>query len=144
VITEAAVRSILNGIVDPCSAAAGAPAGLNDMGLIRRVQLDHSGGVTRLKVVIAVTEFGCLMGAPFALSAFEVLSELDDIDDVSVELDDKFDWAPEDMAPEYRRRLADRRHAREAAAPIAVVPVHRVAGHEDGATVRRRTESSSK
>lgn len=105
-ITEAEIRSALNSIVDPCSAAAGVPAGLQDMGLIREVTVAPGhGAAVHIKVVIAVTEYGCLMGAPFAQSAYERLSALQEEAQVEVELDHRFDWHTSDMDPAYRARL---------------------------------------
>lgn len=124
-VCERDVRDRLNGIVDPCSAAAGAPAGLDDMGLIRKVliELAPKGGI-RLTVVIAVTEYGCLLGAAFAHSAYEILTNLADIEEVNVNLDSQFDWTPEDMTPAYRSRLASHRNrVRPAAAPVKVWPI---------------------
>jgi metal-sulfur cluster biosynthetic enzyme len=100
--TEAGVRAALNTVVDPCSVAAGSPAGLDDMGLVRRVEVDGAD----VRVVIGVTEYGCVMGAPFAIEAYRLLEGLDGVGRVDVELDDAFDWLPDDMSPAYRARLA--------------------------------------
>jgi len=123
VISEAEIRAQLNRIVDPCSVAAGMPAGLQDMGLIRGVTIEAgAGGRARITVVVAVTEFGCLMGAPFAHEAYERLSALPDVEQVEVALCDKFDWIPGDMDPQYRARLTAHRKQRERnAVPIAIV-----------------------
>jgi metal-sulfur cluster biosynthetic enzyme len=108
-ITEQAVRSALNTIVDPCSAAAGCPAGLDEMGLVREVRIASRDDGIDLLVVIGVTEYGCLMGAPFADQAYKVLTALDGIKKVEVRLDDKFDWDTGDMAAAYRNRLKTHR-----------------------------------
>lgn len=116
--SETEVRAALNAIVDPCSEAAGVPAGLDDMGLIRRVTIEAGrDGHCRVAVVVAVTEFGCLMGAPFADAAYHRLSALPGVSDVDVALDDRFDWSERDMADDYRARLAAHRQARRAAQP---------------------------
>ena len=103
--TEADVRAVLNTIVDPCSVGAGSPAGLADMGLIRRVELTETAEATDMRVVIGVTEYGCLMGAPFAVEAYRLLEALPGVGTVQVDLDETFDWLPEDMSPAYRERL---------------------------------------
>jgi len=36
-MNEGVIRAALNEIVDPCSVVAGAPAGLDEMGLVRRL-----------------------------------------------------------------------------------------------------------
>jgi hypothetical protein len=43
-LDEARVRTTLNTIVDPCSRAAGAPAGIAEMGLVRQIEVHHSPG----------------------------------------------------------------------------------------------------
>jgi metal-sulfur cluster biosynthetic enzyme len=121
-LTEQDVRAVLNTIVDPCSRVAGAPAGLVDMGLIRRLALVPSAGSlapsagslvlspgrTDVHVVIGVTEYACLMGPAFATEAYKKLTALPGTGEVLVELDGEFDWDPDDMSPEYRRHLASR------------------------------------
>ena len=118
-ISEAQVRAALNTIIDPCSVAAGAPAGLQDMGLVRHVTIGslsdgQAGGRAKVsvQVVIGVTEFGCLMGAPFAMEAQACLARLVDVDQVDVQLDGTFDWLPQDMDPAYRARLHSHRQQR--------------------------------
>ena len=102
--TEAEVRSALNAIVDPCSRAAGTPAGLEEMGLVRQVEISAEGDIA-VRVVIGVTEYGCLMGAPFAMDAYRILEALVGIGRVQVDLDSRFDWVPEDMSAAYRTQL---------------------------------------
>jgi metal-sulfur cluster biosynthetic enzyme len=105
-ITEQEIREALNAIVDPCSRVAGCAAGLNEMGLIRAVEIVPSGVV---RVVIGVTEYGCLMGASFASEAYKILERLPGVTQASVELDGKFDWDLDDMSPDYRARLEAKR-----------------------------------
>lgn len=103
--SEGEVRAILNTIVDPCSRAAGTPGGLDDMGLVRCVEVRGEPGAALIRVVIGVTEYGCVMGAAFATDAYKLLEGLDGVASVRVELDEMFDWLPEDMSPAYRERL---------------------------------------
>jgi metal-sulfur cluster biosynthetic enzyme len=105
VITEPDVRAVLNGIIDPCSSAAGCPAGLDEMGLLRSVQIDQTEAGAAVHVVIGVTEYGCLMGAPFAAEAYKRLEALPGIAVVAVELDQAFDWDRDDMRSDYQQRL---------------------------------------
>ena len=95
------VRSALNVIIDPCSVEAGAPAGLDDMGLIRYVEV-RSDGVT---VHIAITSQGCMMGPAFVASARDVLTNLPDVGHVDVVLSDWADWSEDAMSTNYRDRL---------------------------------------
>jgi metal-sulfur cluster biosynthetic enzyme len=46
---EAEIRRVLNEIIDPCSAAAGAPIGLVDMGIVHELRLE--GSTLRLRLL---------------------------------------------------------------------------------------------
>jgi len=46
---EAEIRAVLNEIIDPCSAAAGAPIGLVDMGIVHDIRVD--GSTLRLRLL---------------------------------------------------------------------------------------------
>jgi metal-sulfur cluster biosynthetic enzyme len=107
----ARIRAAINTIIDPCSRAAGAPAGLADMGLIRTLEVTASDTGLHVRAVIGVTEYGCLLGPAFAAGVTHVIQALPGISRVSVELDDAFDWVPEDMSPRYQDELARRREA---------------------------------
>jgi len=111
-LSEADVRAVLNTIIDPCSRAAGATAGLVDMGLIRRLSVTADTGGDHgidIRVVIGVTEYACLMGPSFAMEAYKQLAPMPGVRSVEVELDGEFDWDPDDMSADYRARLAERR-----------------------------------
>jgi metal-sulfur cluster biosynthetic enzyme len=114
-IAEADVRAALNEIVDPCSRAAGAPAGLADMGLVRRIDV-HDGG-SRVEVVLALTEPTCLMGFPFMRSARDRLAALPGVERVEVSLDPAFEWTPAELSPAYAARLERRRASQRALKP---------------------------
>ena len=106
--SEDAVRAALNEIIDPCSRAAGEPAGLVDMGLVRRVEVHGA----RVEVTLALTEPTCLMGFPFVRSARDRLAELPGVEHVDVSLDPSFEWTSAELSPAYAARLARRRAAR--------------------------------
>lgn len=116
-VTEEEIRAELDRIVDPCSAAAGAPAGLVEMGLVRELELTPGPDGARVRLRIAVTEPGCMMGAAFAAQAEERVGALAGIGEVRVEIDHDADWLPSDLAPSYRLRLAEVRAARRQAGP---------------------------
>lgn len=118
-VDEALVRATLNEIVDPCSVAAGAPAGLDDMGLVRSIEITEAAGATTVKVAIAVTEPGCFMIYPFCREAHERLSELERVDTVTVDLDNGANWMPSDMSDAYRK-LLDRKRAVRASRTKAI------------------------
>jgi metal-sulfur cluster biosynthetic enzyme len=109
--TEQDVRAVLNQIVDPCSRVAGAPAGLADMGLIRRLALTEGAGGVEVHLVIGVTEYGCLLAPAFASQARKLLTALPGVAAIDIDLDREFDWEPADMSAAYRQQLAQRRAA---------------------------------
>jgi metal-sulfur cluster biosynthetic enzyme len=121
-LDAARVWTILNTIVDPCSRAAGAPAGIADMGLVRQLEVQQSPEGACIRVVIGVTEPGCLMGAAFVNDARKLLQELPGVAEVQVSMDHAFDWTPEDMAPAYQARLDQLRQRRRAA--VGMIPLH--------------------
>ncbi|HEX6715013.1 MAG TPA: iron-sulfur cluster assembly protein [Thermoleophilaceae bacterium] len=110
-----AIRAELNTIVDPCSVAAGAPAGLVDMGLVRRLEVDETRGGCTIRLTIGLTEPGCMVGASFVARARELLSELPGVARVDVALEHDCDWSPRDLDPEYAMRLRDARAVRRSA-----------------------------
>lgn len=114
-MTEAEVRAELNRIVDPCSVVAGAPAGIEEMGLVRELRLTETVDGVAIRVRIGVTEPGCMMGASFAVSARERLEALPGVAGVEVQLDHRCDWEPGDIDTAYAERLEAVRAARRSA-----------------------------
>ena len=108
---EEDVRADLNQIIDPCRRVAGAPVGLADMGLIRRLTLTEAAGGVHVHLVIGVTEYGCLLAPSFASEARKLIDALPGIGTVDIDLDGEFDWEPGDMSAAYRQQLAERRAA---------------------------------
>jgi metal-sulfur cluster biosynthetic enzyme len=102
---EAQVQGVLDSVVDPCSAVAGAPAGLRDMGLVKRVEIDGS----RVEVVLRLTHPTCMMGPLFIESVEQGLLGLESIESAKVTLDADYSWTEESMSEGYRRRLAAHR-----------------------------------
>lgn len=122
-IDEACVRAALNAIIDPCSVTAQSPAGIEELGLIRRLELIARDDGTLVRVAIGVTEPGCVMGFPFAREARQRLAALPGVASVEVELDHAHDWMPADMSPSYRARLAADRALRQGATGIQLVQI---------------------
>lgn len=106
---EAAIREALDAIVDPCSAVAGAPAGLLTMGLIRRLELAHEPEGAAVRLTIGVTEPSCLMGAAFLEEARQRVSAVPGVARVEATLDTEHGWVPGDMDATYGARLTARR-----------------------------------
>ena len=101
---EDRVVACLDGIIDPCSAVAGHPAGLVSMGLVRHLDVRDTPEGLSVLARIGVTEPGCLMGVAFVREARERLAALPGIAEVTVDLEPVCDWLPQDMDAEYRRR----------------------------------------
>jgi metal-sulfur cluster biosynthetic enzyme len=121
-VTEDAVRAALDEVIDPCSAAAGAAAGIAELGLVRELRIEPGEAGAVVRVVLRVTDPGCLMGGPFAASARRRLAALPGVAEVDVRLDEAFDWTPADAAAAYRERLERARARRWAALGAAAPP----------------------
>ncbi len=108
---RAAISACLEAIIDPCSIAAGAPAGLVSMGLVGDVTIapGPEGGTdgARLDVTLYVTEPGCIVGALFQLTAQRELAKLTGVASVEVHVDHGHFWDQTQMTPAYRGRLAE-------------------------------------
>jgi metal-sulfur cluster biosynthetic enzyme len=119
-MTAAEVRARLNSIVDPCSLAAGAPAGIDEMGLVRAVDVDETPRGAVIRVRIGLTEPGCMIGASFVARAHECLEPLPGVASVEVTLEHDCDWTPADLDPGYASRLHAVREARRSAPSFGV------------------------
>lgn len=104
-MTEGAIRDALDAIIDPCSVAAGAPAGIAELGLIRSLTVTDVPGGVRIEVAIGVTEPGCMMGASFVVKARALLDAMPDVVSHQVCLDHAADWQPADIDSAYSERL---------------------------------------
>jgi len=102
-----AVLKKINEVVDPCSAAAGAPAGLVDFGLVRALHLrQREGGHWCVGVRLALTEPGCIMGGPFAVRVHDRVLEVPGVIAVDVQIDPAGLWTEASMSTRYADRLA--------------------------------------
>jgi metal-sulfur cluster biosynthetic enzyme len=119
---RARVGELLNEVVDPCSVAAGAPAGLVDMGLIRELEVAEGDRGLEVTVVVRVTHPSCMMAPIFLARVQRLVDELPEVSAIHASLDTGFDWTPADMTDEYRAWLS--RH-RAAAGRGRELPVYR-------------------
>jgi metal-sulfur cluster biosynthetic enzyme len=103
------VLSELESVVDPCSVTAGAPAGLVSMGLVGPLNIEQKGEGAHVDVTLFVTEPSCMMGAVFQATAEKKLRDLPGVSSVTVGIDRTHIWTPEELTPDYRRRLSERR-----------------------------------
>jgi metal-sulfur cluster biosynthetic enzyme len=103
----------LNEIIDPCSAAAGVPAGLVDMGLVREATLmPLPDGGCKATVRISVTHPFCLMAAVFLGDVEKRVRALPGVREVASSVDSTVLWRPEMQSAAYRGRLAAHRARR--------------------------------
>jgi metal-sulfur cluster biosynthetic enzyme len=103
---------VLEGIVDPCSQAVGAPVGLASMGLVLDVSVGGAPGAAVVNVELGITEPGCMMQGIFSATAEREIRALPGVADVVVRIEHGHVWDPEDMATDYRVRLAKLRAER--------------------------------
>lgn len=108
-ITDSVVSEILNKIIDPCSAVAGVPSGLVDMGMVDSIDIStHEDGV-HIEIELLMTEFGCLMAVPFRVTATEALSSLPEVACVDIRLCTSKEWSEDLMTPSTRHSMTERR-----------------------------------
>lgn len=112
--TETDVRRALDAIRDPCSVTAGAPAGIDEFGLVRAVALADRATGLHVEVTLTVTEPFCLMGVWFLDQARTVLAALPGVATFHVRMDGAARWHERDASPAYRARLAAARAAHPA------------------------------
>jgi metal-sulfur cluster biosynthetic enzyme len=119
-IDEETILLELDSIIDPCSEAAGAPAGIFTMGLVRSLQIVPGESGAAIHLTIGVTEPGCLMGSAFAEGARVRLEKLPGVGAIKIDLDERLDWHPSDMLGAYREKLERIRAERRIGMPVAI------------------------
>lgn len=101
----------LDQIKDPCSVASGAPLGLVEMGLIKRLDISEAGDV---HIQLCLTAPFCHMIAFFKKESSERIGGLQGVASVSLVPDNGLDWSPKRMSPAAqarRERLLEAAHA---------------------------------
>jgi metal-sulfur cluster biosynthetic enzyme len=117
--TAERIRELLNGIVDPCSDAAGNPMGLVDMGLIRNLRVvDAADGRVAVSADVRVTDPHCMMGAVFIGEVRKRLDALPGVASHEVKLSHEFDWTPDDVTGPGALRMREVRRALERRVPL--------------------------
>lgn len=113
---RAEILEVLNGVIDPCSAATAVPAGLVDMGLIRALRFEPLGeNRWRCSVRLCVTHAFCMMTGVFVNEIGERLRRHSKLGEVEIDLDHSTIWTEELMSPQYRARLQAHRSKRRLA-----------------------------
>jgi metal-sulfur cluster biosynthetic enzyme len=101
------IREVLNTIGDPCSVASGTPMGIEEMGLIERVEIDADGHV---RISMRLTAPLCHNVGYFNVEIKRRLAELDGVASVDVTMDHGLDWTPamiSEGAQARRRKLLE-------------------------------------
>jgi metal-sulfur cluster biosynthetic enzyme len=99
---ETRIRDCLHQIKDPCSVATGYPLHLEEMGLVKSIEIDAAAG--RAVVDLRLTSPTCVMVGYFVTEIQKVVTEaIPEIRDVKVLFDHGFDWTPDMMSAEVRR-----------------------------------------
>jgi len=104
---EDGVRACLREIKDPCSVATGHPLHLEEMGLVRSVEIDAA--ANRAIVDLRLTSPTCVMVGYFVTEIEKLVREaLPQITDVEVRFDQGFEWTPDMMSEDVKRARAER------------------------------------
>lgn len=99
--TVEAIRQRINTIGDPCSVAHGTPMGLDDMGLIERIDVDEDGNVA---VALRLTSPCCMNLGYFGVETRRRVLEIAGVRSVEVTADRGLDWDPSMMSDDAKRR----------------------------------------
>lgn len=101
---EAAIRTSLDEIKDPCSLAAGTPLGLDEMGLVKSVSIGPQGDV---EVALRLTSPFCHMIGFFKTEATRRIEAIGEFRSVNIRADNGLDWSPSDMSPAARTKRSE-------------------------------------
>ena len=82
------------------------------MGLVLDVSVSGAPGAAVVSVELGITEPGCMMQGIFSATAEREIRALPGVADVVVRIDHGHVWDPDDMAADYRVRLAKLRAER--------------------------------
>ena len=103
------IRRTADTIHDPCGMATGVRLGLNEMGLLRRVEIEPDAEGWSVWIQLRLTSPGCVYFFAFKDNLEERLMAHPQITNVVVEWDPTLDWTPEDLSPAAQSKLEKRR-----------------------------------
>jgi metal-sulfur cluster biosynthetic enzyme len=104
------VSEALQQVLDPCSVGRGVPAGLGDMGMVKRVALGSTpDGRSLVTVELRITSPACTFQPYFEQQVRERLAAIDELGEVRIEWNSDFDWSDDDMSPSLKQRLREKR-----------------------------------
>lgn len=121
-VKEDEVRRILDDIKDPCSVAASVPMGLDEMGIVKAIQIHRDG---RVDVEFRLTSPFCEMIAYMRNEAIEKIGRIPGVTAVLVTHDSGLDWDHDRIAPAAQAR---RQRRLDAMREIHVASVPTVSG----------------
>jgi metal-sulfur cluster biosynthetic enzyme len=101
---EDEIRRIVNGIGDPCSVASGTPMGLDEMGIVKSVEVTPDGVIT---VWLRITSPSCYQLGYFSTSIQDRLGNLPGVTKVVVHSDKGLEWLPSMIDPAAQRRRVE-------------------------------------
>jgi metal-sulfur cluster biosynthetic enzyme len=102
-------RRTADAVHDPCGMATGIRLGLNEMGLLHRVQAQADADGWTVRMQLRLTSPGCLYFFLFKDILEERLTAHPQISHAVVDWDPSLDWTPEDLSPAARGKLEERR-----------------------------------
>lgn len=94
------VREKCREVVDPCSAATGTNLNVVEMGLLKSIDIDEG----HVDVQLRLTTPSCHMVPYFAEEIEDRVSSLPDVESVTLVPDHGFEWTPEMMSEDAKRR----------------------------------------
>lgn len=107
---DAYVRAVSDTIYDPCGMAMGLNIGINEMGLIRTIDVSAAGGgMWNINILLRLTAPGCEYFFAFKDNLEQALLPHPQIQYAHVEWDPTLDWTPEALSESARSRLEERR-----------------------------------
>jgi metal-sulfur cluster biosynthetic enzyme len=107
---EQRVRSVLNQVIDPCSAGRGVAAGLADMGMVCSVLVkEHGDGPADVRVELRLTSPGCTFQLYFERELHRRMADCADVNELEIVWSSQFDWDDHMMSPQLKERLRRKR-----------------------------------
>ncbi|MBZ3900389.1 metal-sulfur cluster assembly factor [Streptomyces griseiscabiei] len=95
------IAAALRTVVDPCSAATGAPLNLLDMGLVKRAERVGD----RVEVELRLTSPICWNAAPMAEAVEQAVARVAGVRRVTCTADHGLEWTPDMVSAEGQARL---------------------------------------
>jgi len=102
-VSEAAVRSAIAGVVDPCSRLYGTDLSLLDLGMVESVRVERG----TVQVDLLLDDPLCMYTFVLQKELRDCISALDGVESVEITVLPDFGWSRERVSPAARTRLLD-------------------------------------